>query len=428
MDVQQALLSKVINDSAISLAVNARITPEFFTDDKWRGVYEYCLDRWRRYGTPPDADVVRGAFPSYEFPLFAQPIEYFIDELRQRRKRVILTNALAACGPYLQATDDPDALDDMEAMLRDGLTQVRLETSPSLDVSVPDRIDDLMARIDDRSESPGYLRGISTGISGIDYVTGGLQPEQFIVVIGLPKSMKSSMLLYIAKRMHTDLKLPLFIGFEMSNEEQEDRLLSMYGNVSLTKIMSGRLDFRERNRIEAAMKMMANASSTAFILSADVDSAMTVSGVHAKVMEYQPDAVLIDGAYLMHSELPKIEQGSPQALANIARELKKLAQTQHIPVVVSTQASESRSRGGKLTAASAMYTQAWRQSADVLIGTERVYPEGDDTGNVPIRYKVLASRSGPRAETVLLWNWSHGTVKEPEDPSEYTKDSDGGAD
>ena len=33
-----------------------------------------------------------------------------------------------------------------------------------------------------------------------------------------------------------------------------------------------------------------------------------------------------------------------------------------------------------LTAASAMYTQAWRQSADVLLGVERVDPEADDFG------------------------------------------------
>ena len=36
-----------------------------------------------------------------------------------------------------------------------------------------------------------------------------------------------------------------------------------------------------------------------------------------------------------------------------------------IPIVVTTQASQTRSKGGRLNAESAMYTQAWRQSADV---------------------------------------------------------------
>ena len=58
---------------------------------------------------------------------------------------------------------------------------------------------------------------------------------------------------------------------------------------------------------------------------------MTVSGMQAKIMEYQPDVVFIDGAYLMQSELPKVEQGSAQALTEIARGLKKLAQSQRHP-------------------------------------------------------------------------------------------------
>ena len=45
------------------------------------------------------------------------------------------------------------------------------------------------ASIGDR-KNPGYLRGISTGVQGIDYVTGGLQPEQFIVIIGTAQGVQ----------------------------------------------------------------------------------------------------------------------------------------------------------------------------------------------------------------------------------------------
>ena len=423
MDHQLGLLSKIIHDTEMVTAINARVTLEFFTDDKYRRVYEYLQDHWRKYGTSPDLAVVNNAFPSYEWPSYNQSIGYFIDSLRQRRKEVILMDALSTAAQYLHAKDDPDSLNQLEATLREGLAKVRLETAPTYDVDFVQRTDHVMGRLDERALDPGYLRGISTGVQGIDYVTGGLQPEQFLVIIGLPKAMKSSTLLYIATRIHAQAKMPLFIGFEMSNDEQEDRLTSLYGHVGLTKVMNGTFNWRERKQIEKALKLMAN-SPVPLITSVDMDSAMTVNGVQAKILEYQPDVVLIDGAYLMQSELPKADPGSAQALADIARGLKRLAQAQRIPLIVTTQASETRTKGGKLTASSAMYTQAWRQSADVMLGVERVDPEAPDTGEVMVRFKVLASRAGPRAETMLSWDWSEGRMEEL-DPAYFNGSDDG---
>jgi replicative DNA helicase len=417
MDHQLGLLSKIINDTEMITAINARVTPEFFTDDKYRRIYEYLQDHWRKYGTSADLAVVGNAFPSYQWPVFNQTIGYFIDSLRQRRKEVILMDTLSTAAQFVNAKDNPDSLNEMEAVLREGLAKVRLETTPTYDTDFMQRTTEILLRLEERALDPGYLRGISTGVHGIDYVTGGLQSEQFIVIIGLPKAMKSSTLLYIAMYIHSQAKTVLFIGFEMSNEEQEDRLTSLYSKVGLTKVMNGTFNLREHQEIEKALRRMAS-SPIPLITSVDMDSAMTVNGIQAKILEYQPDVVLVDGAYLMQSELPKADPGSAQALADIARGLKRLAQAQRIPIVVTTQASETRARGGKLTAASAMYTQAWRQSADVLLGVEREDPEAPDMGEVMVRFKVLASRAGPRAETMLSWDWSKGRMEEI-DPSYF---------
>ena len=418
-DLQQALLSKIIRDGELATVVNAKVTADFFTDDQWNRIYIYLLKHWRRYGTSPTLETVHHDFPSVNWPEVEQDIDYYIDGLRQRRKRAILTEGLNEAAAYFHVEDDPDALDQLEFGLRQTLAKVVLETTATSDIDFTKRGDAIMERLERRMANPGYLRGISTGVQGIDYVTGGLQPEQFIVIIGLPKAMKSSTLLWMAKNIHDADKRPLFLGFEMSNDEQEDRLTSLYGAVGLTAVMNGTVTLGERRAIRGQLETLGK-SEIQFVSSVDMDNAMTVSGILSKIQEYNPDCVLIDGAYLMQSELPKAEPGSPQALADIARNLKKLAQSQQIPIVVTTQADQGRSRRG-LTAASAMYTQAWRQSADVLLGVERLDPEADDFGQVMVRFKVLASRSGPRAETLLAWNWSQGTVHEV-DPSIYRMD------
>ena len=411
MDIQHALLSKVILDSSITIAVNAKITTDFFTDDKYQRVWEYLVEHWRKYGTPPDEAVVKLAFPSYQWKTYPQPLDYFIEGLRQRRKRTILVTALQDSSKYLQASDEPDAIDLMAEVLHDALIQVRLNTATTLDMDVTKALAEVQALLDERMDNPGFLRGISTGFKGIDYVTGGFQPEQFIVLIGLPKALKSSNLLYMALECHKAAKVPLFIGFEMSNIEQMDRLLSLLSGVGLTKIMTGALGVNEHRTVLRSLKQIE--AMRPFVMSVDLDSTMTVSGIQAKAMEYNPDVIFIDGAYLMMSEMAKVEQGSPQALTDIARSLKRLAQNLRIPVVVTTQASATRSKGGTLNPYSAMYTQAWQQSADVLLGVERVDPDDEGQGSeVMIRMRVLNSRSGPRADTTVIWDWSRGMVAE----------------
>jgi len=63
------------------------------------------------------------------------------------------------------------------------------------------------------------------------------------------------------------------------------------------------------------------------------------------------------------------------------------------------------------------------ESADVLLGVERDDPDAPDAGEVMVRFKVLASRAGPRAETMLSWDWSEGRMDEL-DPTTFDQQGD----
>ena len=53
-------------------------------------------------------------------------------------------------------------------------------------------------------------------------------------------------------------------------------------------------------------------------------------------------------------------------------------------------------------------------------------PEGGDLAAAMIRFSVLASRSGPRGETIMRWDWDHGTVTEM-DPAQFRKEQPNGS-
>lgn len=405
-DWQQAFLSKVVLDQDTKAAVNAGITPEFFRDEDYRRIYEYILQHYNTYNTPADEQVMRQKFPTEDWEPQAQPLEYLIERLRQDRKFVLVSQGLNTAANFL-ANEDGDAM--IEALMAK-IIQARLETSQSMDVDITASKEAILDLLYDRMDNPGHLRGISTGVQGIDYVTGGLQPEQFVVIFGTPKSFKSANLLYMALAVHRQAKVPMFVGFEMSHIEQQDRLLSLISGVSLTKIMNGTLNIKELRQVEKALDVLEGMRP--FMFSTDIQAASTVGGIQAKVQEYNPDVVFIDGAYLMQSEKTGVEQGSPQALTDISRSCKRLAQAAKVPIVITTQASLARSKGG-LGLHSGMYTQAWGQDCDILLGAERIREEGqDEQAPARVRFRVLESRSGPRKDCVLEWDWSSGSVEE----------------
>jgi len=414
MDVERALLARVINDQSLPLAVKARVTPEFFRDDVYRRVYEFLLDHWKKYTQAPDLAVVKRSFPSYDWEVTHHSLDYLVDAMRERREYTIAVKALEACAKLMTENDDPQRTEKMVDTMAAAAMQCRSETTPSVDEDTTEYTDQIMDLLDERADNPGHLRGISTGFIGIDYATGGWQPEQFVVLMGLPKSLKSSVMLKMALHAnHPSAQRVLFLGFEMKNDEQKLRAISLLANVSLTKILNGQMTPVERERCRVALNEWSARRS--LILSQDITNGMTVSGVKAKVLDYNPDIVFIDAAYLMQSEIPGIDTTSPAAMTDVARSLKQLAQATRIPIVVSVQASQTRAAGGKLNAGSAMYTQAWRQSADVLLGSERISTDEEvlsNNGAVSVIIKVLASRAGPYAESVVLWDWNSGFVKE----------------
>ena len=75
-------------------------------------------------------------FPSYDWPASTLPLQFFIDGLRQRRKKSLGTEMLTEAITLLNATDEPDSLDEMYSVIKQGLLQVALETNPSLDVDL----------------------------------------------------------------------------------------------------------------------------------------------------------------------------------------------------------------------------------------------------------------------------------------------------
>jgi len=134
----------------------------------------------------------------------------------------------------------------------------------------------------------------------------------------------------------------------------------------------------------------------------DSVTGITVSALAAKIEQHRPEIVFVDGVYLMMDEQSG-ESNTPQALTNITRSLKRLAQRLKVPIVISTQTLLWKMRGGKVTADSIGYSSSFYQDSDVILGLEE--EETDPEARV---LKVVASRNCGPEEALLTWRWDTG--------------------
>jgi replicative DNA helicase len=248
----------------------------------------------------------------------------------------------------------------------------------------------------------GELRGISTGFPTLDKAIGGYHPEQLITLFGLPKHGKSTMMLKTAMTAVADGLKVLYVTFEMSGDDNRDRLISLLADVPLTKWIEGAVPLGDKED-EIYTSLRKNAAIPGFTMVEDPQGTSTVTTLNQILLEERPDIVFVDSAYLMNDELGEPHQ-SNQALINIVRGLKRMAQSHKIPVIISTQALASRSRNG-LNAGSVANSSVFRTDSDTMIGVEHKTSDLSE-------FKVVAARQGRNTSCYIRIDWQRGVIEE----------------
>jgi replicative DNA helicase len=251
---------------------------------------------------------------------------------------------------------------------------------------------------------PNGLLGLATGFKTIDEATAGLQPGQLITIIAPPKTGKSVLALQVAVNIHEDGFVPMFQSFEMSNIEQQHRHDAMRAHIAHSRLTRGKLHVDEEKRYKETLEKMAEMHK--FYLT-DSTSAMTVTGLAAKIEKLRPNVVFVDGVYLMVDESTG-ESNTPQALTNITRSLKRLAQKYELPVVISTQVLLWKMKKRQVSADSIGYSSSFFQDSDVILGLQKQDEEDDTTREL----RIVASRNCGPASVDLLWDWEEGKFQE----------------
>ena len=402
MDIEAATIQKVLETGDITTVLDAKVTPEWFLDDQHSDVFEYVQEHWRDHGVVPKYRTIKEIFEGYSLAAYPEPLSFYLQKLTQRRGYGIMATGII--GAQTALNNNPDDLEAAMHILSQALTRVSTEVTSLRDTVLNDTWEDRINEYLYRRDNPG-IRGIPTGFPTIDKATLGLQPEQLVTFVGLPKAGKSTFLIRMAVSVQDYGKKVLFLSFEMSNDEQAARHDSMAAHVAQRRLLEGSLTQQDINALWQAKKDREGLPD--FVLSGDISGATTVNGIAAKIERMQPDVVFVDGVYLMDDQEGE-SKGSPQALTNITRGLKRLAQKSKIPIVISTQVLPSKMRKKEgITQDAIGYSSSFAQDSDVILGVEADPEEAD-----LVKIRVVIARNAPRVEAMVKWDWDCGTFEE----------------
>lgn len=205
--------------------------------------------------------------------------------------------------------------------------------------NVADILDTHMQIVETRSQTDGFVTGLSTGFVGLDKITTGLHEGNLIILAARPAMGKTALALNIAKHVATMERKPAVIfSLEMGAEELIERMVASEGMVPGYHLKTGNLSTDEWKRLVHAQSNLYDVP-----IFVDDTAGIRISEIRSKARKLSQEMgglgiIIIDYLQLITGSKRENRQ---QIVSEISRELKILAKDLRVPVIALSQLSRS---------------------------------------------------------------------------------------
>jgi replicative DNA helicase len=204
-------------------------------------------------------------------------------------------------------------------------------------VSVRTLLPAVIDQIDEWHNNPDKLRGLPTGFTEFDKLTGGLRAGDLVIIAGRPSMGKSTLAVnmaeYAAVNPGTRASVAIFT-MEMPSEQVITRMLASIGGVPLNSLRSGKISDEDWVRITSATSQLSEAK-----IFVDETPALNPTELRARARrvkrEHGLSLVVVD--YLQLMQVPGTQENRATEIAEISRGLKALAKELQVPVIALSQ-------------------------------------------------------------------------------------------
>lgn len=389
-DGLKLLKTILINKSTEKLQA---IDSDLFVAGVERESYLFVTEHYRSYGVLPNLGTLEDRM-EIDFPKTEEPVDFYLDRCVEREVFVNVRTQFGVLQSAMKAQDGT-AIKEACAVLHR--------------VSNNSRGDDYVASLGELASAyrdeyiQGRLQcgllGIPTGWPSVDTETLGWQQGDLVVFVARPGSGKTNCLLHSCRHAWRKGKSVLFASMEMSSKQIMHRFAAQCAGLSPAHVRAKTLcDWTYKRFLRSLGEMEGD---TGLHLYAGEFKGKTTEDLDLCVQEYSPDAIYVDGLYLMSSKAAPRNVGRYEKVAYVVDGLKRMALERNRPVIGTTQfnrTATSRSGSGNLN--NLGYTDTLATHASIIISVKNPV---DETAVHPTKrvLEFLKGREGEK-DSVLI--------------------------
>ena len=256
------------------------------------------------------------------------------------KEKATLRKVIADLSDSLSSAYQSDvSIGDIIAKTEKSMLNISNQNTGSGFRNVADILDTHMQIVESRSQTDGFVTGLSTGFAGLDKITTGLHEDNLIILAARPAMGKTALALNIAKHVAVNENKPAVIfSLEMGAEDLIERMVASEGMVPAYHLKTGNLSTDEWRRLVQAQSNLYNApifvNDTAGIRISEIRS-------NARKLDQEMGGlgiIIIDYLQLITGSKGENRQ---QIVSEISRELKILAKDLKVPVIALSQLSRA---------------------------------------------------------------------------------------
>jgi hypothetical protein len=311
--IERALLSRVIQDKDFHTLEKAQISEEFFATPEGVEIFRYLKSVYHdpvSTGQVPSLEMVQYRFPTF-FPFNTNDsVPILAQQLRLEKVRL----EILALSQVLSDVAERNPLEAMAA-LRAESSKISALAEVGRDLSMAGAYNMLLAQYEMVQQGGGLL-GIPYPWEQLNEETQGMQPGQFIVLFGRPKSMKTWLGIEMGCHAYLQARRRVLIYTrEMTPELMSQRVAARLGRVDYKAYKNGKLQPELKARVFNILQDLIEDEKSAgaaglhqpyIIIVSDRGAGGSGGGgigwLQAKIREYRPDLVIVDGMYLMKDD------------------------------------------------------------------------------------------------------------------------------
>lgn len=346
IETEQTLLGCIINDTSKFIEIDDLLDESDFYLSKHKKTYRAIKELINK-GNQVDLitlieqlketnELMECGGPSYLTELSTSAINYsntmnYAEIIKEKSKRRKLIKA----GKDLMVKGFDSDVNVLVEETEDKLFEVMNSNKKDI-ISIQDAMEITFKELEERYQTKGKLRGLSTGFNEIDKLSSGLRKTDLIILAARPSMGKTAFALNIGQAASQFGSVGIF-SIEMSKEQLMDRLLAARCLIDFSEIKEGNLNENQWNRIIQESSVLKNRK-----LFIDDESRM-LNDIKAKCrklkIQKSLDVVIIDYLQLIRTTLKT--NSREQEVSYISQELKALAKELNITVIALAQLSRA---------------------------------------------------------------------------------------